>query len=256
MQQVRRGGAVAHHKEEAEVTLSEESPGLSGKLLSISPGTQLLKDTALPTPPYPASTKDESQGKLPGTDVLNQDQESMTFEDVAVNFTNMEWQSLTYSQKDLYKDVMLEIYDNMVFLGLLFPKPPLISHLEQRMEPCNQDPQNQECLSCACPVSTDETWLEKKTSLGQEGFGNREVCCIKCDCLLEVIAQDLTVREADDQLDNQQDVPRSRKLKKEREAGSGESTFKEQKNQKTRRQNFNPDSPQIPYTKILPECTR
>lgn len=43
--------------------------------------------------------------------------EPLMFEDVAVSFSNGEWQSLTYAQRHLYKDVMLENYGNMASLA-------------------------------------------------------------------------------------------------------------------------------------------
>lgn len=41
----------------------------------------------------------------------------MSFEDVAVNFTREEWNKLDWTQKDLYRNVMLENYRNMILLG-------------------------------------------------------------------------------------------------------------------------------------------
>ncbi|XP_057623905.1 zinc finger protein 426-like isoform X1 [Chionomys nivalis] len=64
-------------------------------------------------------------------DCLTNYQELVSFEDVAVDFTQEEWTSLKPSQRSLYRDVMLENYRNLATVGHQLIKPSLVSWLEQ-----------------------------------------------------------------------------------------------------------------------------
>ncbi|KAM4661928.1 zinc finger protein 829-like [Discoglossus pictus] len=60
------------------------------------------------------------------------------FDGVAVYFSKEEWDSLKEDHKELYKDVMMENYQNLKYLGYGNVKPTVISNIEQGVEPYQQ----------------------------------------------------------------------------------------------------------------------
>ncbi|CAK6446392.1 unnamed protein product [Pipistrellus nathusii] len=66
---------------------------------------------------------------------MNNYLEPVSFKDVAVAFTQEEWQQLGPEQKTTYRDVMLENYSHLVSVGCHLVKPDVITKLEQGEEP-------------------------------------------------------------------------------------------------------------------------
>ncbi|KAM8967205.1 uncharacterized protein RCH25_025904 [Pelodytes ibericus] len=60
----------------------------------------------------------------------------VTFDDAAVYFSEEQWQNLEEVQKKVYKELIKEIYETMLYLGYRIPKPEIVSQIERGEEPC------------------------------------------------------------------------------------------------------------------------
>ncbi|XP_036605318.1 zinc finger protein 483-like [Trichosurus vulpecula] len=113
--------------------------------------TQMLEEEALCSQDsvLPQEGDREREGMLTVIPI-NRSQESVTFKDVAPDFTWEEWTQLSPVEQALCREVLLETYRNLVFLGLsTTSKPDVISQLEDGKVPGMLDSETPKG-TCSC----------------------------------------------------------------------------------------------------------
>ncbi|XP_036891425.1 zinc finger protein 786 isoform X2 [Sturnira hondurensis] len=108
----------------------------------------------------------------------------LTFEDVAIYFSEQEWRSLEAWQEELYKHVMRANYEILASLDGGLPKPELISRIEQGTELFRKlgEPQESGTITCnpadlhfGAVLGRQQFWVSGSQQAGSSGEPERHL---------------------------------------------------------------------------------
>ncbi|XP_008063751.1 zinc finger protein 483 [Carlito syrichta] len=118
---------------EIRIWVKSQRPKSSEEVVTlIEDLTQMLEGKEDPDSEDSAISQEEilEEDKMVAVRSNTESHETITFKDVTVNFSRGEWRKLEPFQKDLYKEVLLENFRNLEFLGFPVSKLDLVSRLK------------------------------------------------------------------------------------------------------------------------------
>ncbi|KAM4796279.1 uncharacterized protein WCC33_001432 [Rhinophrynus dorsalis] len=93
----------------------------------------------------------------------------VTFDDIAVSFSEEEWSGLEEQQRALYRDVMRDNYQNLTSLGLATTKPEIVVKIEK-----GEDPFVTSCQKSSPVISSQRLKLRNRDTKQAPGIRNSE----------------------------------------------------------------------------------